>query len=152
MGTTQRVWARRVWARHLLAVGLVLVWLSGVCAISPLVYVFAVVYPATALLLLRSFAEHRAAAGVPRRIALVENASVFGLLFLFNNLHAVHHAWPRVAWYRLPRLYRRHRAALIAANGGLVYDGYGAVVRRYLLTPHDTLLHPLGRAPTPEVS
>ena len=138
---------RGIWARHLAGVAVVLAWLWGVCGISPLLYFAAVVYPATALLLVRSFAEHRAAGGVPERIALVENAPVLGLLFLFNNLHAVHHAWPRVPWYRIPRLYRRHRAALIAANGGLLYDGYADVARRYLVSPHDSLLHPLGRAP-----
>lgn len=141
--------ARRVWARHALGVAAVLAWVWGVCGIDPLLYLAGVVYPAASLLLLRSFAEHRAAAGVPQRIALVENASVFGLLFLFNNLHVVHHVWPRVPWWRIPRLYRRHREALIAANGGLVYDGYADVARRYLLTPHDSVMHPHGRAPIP---
>ena len=141
--------ARRVWAAHALGVAAVLGWVWGVCGIHPLLYLFAVVYPATSLLLLRSFAEHRAAAGVPQRIALVENAPVMGLLFLFNNLHVVHHVWPRVPWWRIPGLYRRHRDALIAANGGLLYDGYADVARRYLLTPHDAVLHPQGRAPIP---
>jgi len=151
---SQAVWrdeglARRIWARHALGVAAVLAWTWGVCGIGPLTYVLTVVYPATALLLLRSFAEHRAAEGVPERIALVENAPLFGLLFLFNNLHVVHHAWPRMPWYRIPVLYRRNRTALIAANGGLVYDGYADVARRYLLTPHDSVLHPQGRAPAP---
>ncbi len=147
--------ARRLWGLHLLAVAILVLWLRLVCGFDLLAYAAFVVYPATALLLVRSFAEHRAAPGVRERIALVENAPVFGLLFLFNNLHAVHHAWPRVAWYRIPRLFRQHRASLIAANGGLLYDGYLAVARRYLLTPHDQVLHPHGRvqrAPTGRVA
>ena len=141
--------ARRVWALHAIGAAAVLGWVWGVCGMHPLTYLFGAVYPATSLLLLRSFAEHRAAAGVPQRIALVENAPVLGLLFLFNNLHVVHHVWPRVPWWRIPGLYRRHREALIAANGGLLYDGYADVARRYLLTPHDSVLHPHGRAPAP---
>lgn len=139
--------ARRLWAQHLVAVACVLIWLQAVCGFGLIAYALLVVYPAMSLLLVRSFAEHRAAPGVPERIAIVENAPVLGVLFLFNNLHAVHHAWPRAPWYRIPWLYRRHRAPLIAANGGLLYDGYTAVVRRYLVSPHDDVLHPLGRAP-----
>lgn len=138
---------RRIWAWHLAGVAVVLAWLWGVCGIAPLIYVMAVVYPAMALTLLRSFAEHRAAPGVPERIAVVEGGGPFGLLFLHNNLHAVHHAWPRLPWYRIPAIYRQHRAALVAANGGLLYRGYGEVAWRYLLAPHDAVLHPLGRAP-----
>jgi len=84
---------------------------------------------------------------VRERIAIVERAPVLGLLFLHNNLHAVHHAWPSAPWYRIPSLFRRHRDRLVAENGGLLYDGYLDVARRFLLTPHDRVLHPLGRAP-----
>jgi fatty acid desaturase len=139
---------RRIWARHAVGVACVLAWLAF-CGVDPLGYALAV-YGGTALLLIRSFAEHRAAPGVAERIALIENAPVLGLLFLNNNLHAVHHAWPRVPWYRIPGLFRRNRARLIAGNGGLVYNGYLDVARRFLITPHDRLLHPLGRAPMTE--
>ena len=40
-----------------------------------------------------------------------------------------------------------NRERLIAANGGLVYDGYLDVARRYLLRPYHGPLHPLDRAP-----
>jgi fatty acid desaturase len=143
--------AWRVWGPHLLGVAAVLAWVWGVCGMSPLLYI-AIVYPAASLMLIRSFAEHRAAGGVQERIAIVEHAPVLGLLFLYNNLHLVHHAWPEVCWWRIPRIYRRHRDRLIAANGGLVYDGYLDVARRFWLTPHDKVLHPLGRAPSPEAS
>ena len=138
--------AWRVWLPHLAGVAVVLWWLCA-CGISPLLYAAGVVYPAVSLMLIRSFAEHRAAEGVRERIAIVEHTPLFGLLFLHNNLHAVHHAWPKAPWYAIPALYRRHRARLVAANGGLLYDGYLDVARRYLLTPHDAVLHPLGRAP-----
>ena len=42
----------------------------------------------------------------------------------------------------LPKFYRLNRAALIERNGGLVYNSYFDVARRYLLTPHDKPIHP----------
>ncbi len=139
--------AWRVWGPHLLGVALMVVWLGGVCRLNPLLYVVFVAYPAVALLLIRSFAEHKAARGVRERIAIVEHAPVFGLLFLYNNLHLVHHAWPELPWYRIPAIYRQYRDRFVAGNGGLVYDGYFDVARRFLITSHDRLLHPHGGVP-----
>ncbi|HZS82192.1 MAG TPA: fatty acid desaturase [Stellaceae bacterium] len=136
----------RLWARHTAAVALVLLWVVGVCGIDPWFYLFAIVYPATSLMLLRSFAEHRAAAAVRQRTAIVENAAILGLLFLFNNLHAAHHERPALPWYALPRWYRRNRARLLRENGGLVYDGYRDIARRFLLKPHDAPVHPIAAA------
>lgn len=138
--------ARRVWARHALAVGAVLLWLEAVCGLSVGLYLLAFVYPGTALLLVRSFAEHRADEAGPGRTAIVEGSTLLGVLFLFNNLHAAHHARPALPWYRLPGWYRENRDGLVAANGGLVYRGYGEVLRRYLLRAHDRPLHPVSRA------
>lgn len=135
-----------IWAAHLVGVAVILYWLIAICHLSVIVYVAAFVYPGTALLLVRSFAEHRAAPGISERIAIVENAWILGPLFLFNNLHAAHHERPEIPWYELPRWYRANRERLIRANGGLIYDGYGEVVCRFLITPHDTPIHPLGRA------
>ena len=35
----------------------------------------------------------------------------------------------------------------MAENGGLVYDGYLDVARRFLISAHDDPVHPFGRAP-----
>ena len=133
---------RRIWAWHALTAGAVLVWVVGICGIDPLFYVFGLVYPSTSLLLLRSFAEHRAANGVFERTAIVENAPFLGFLFLYNNLHAAHHERPLVPWYELPDWYRSNRSRLAERNGDLVYDGYGEVARRFFLVPHDVSIHP----------
>lgn len=138
--------ARRVWAGHAILAALVAAWIFGICGLGPGFYLFAVVYPSASLLLLRSFAEHRAAEGVEERTAIVENAPVLGFLFLYNNLHAAHHERPLVPWYALPRLYRAERDRLVAANRGLVYDGYFDVARRFLFVPHDIAVHPRHRA------
>jgi fatty acid desaturase len=132
---------RIIWARHLLAVAALLIWIVGVCGVNLLLYL-AIVYAGTSVLLLRSFAEHRASRGVFERTAIVENAWFFGPLFLFNNLHAAHHERPLIPWYELPGWYRANRARLVAENGGLVYNGYGDVAWRYLVKPHHVLIHP----------
>ena len=138
---------REVWARHLLPLAIVLFWLVFICKINMLFYIFGMVYPGTSLMLLRSFAEHRAAQEPKHRTAIVENAGIFGWLFLFNNLHAVHHEEPMLPWYEIPQWYRTNRARLLHENGGLVYNGYSEIVRRFLIWSHDAPVHPHGRVP-----
>ena len=132
---------RVIWARHGLTTAGLLVWVVGICGVSPLLYL-GIVYAGTSVLLLRSFAEHRANDGIFERTAIVENSWLFGPLFLFNNLHAAHHERPLMPWYELPAWYRANRGRLLAENGGLVYDGYLDVVRRFLFTPHHVVVHP----------
>jgi fatty acid desaturase len=131
----------RIWALHMTMVVAILAWLRLVCHLSLGQYLLCFVYPGIALSLIRSFAEHRAHPDPAQRTAIVERAPVLGLLFLYNNLHVAHHFRPDLPWYALPALYRRERERLLAANGGLVYDGYADVFRRYLLRPHDELMH-----------
>ncbi|MET0250648.1 MAG: fatty acid desaturase [Novosphingobium sp.] len=128
----------RDWLPHLAALVPVLWWLSHV-ELSLGTYLVAFVYPGTALTLLRSFAEHHADADPRRRAAIVTRGGVFGLLFLNNNLHAVHHARPDLAWYRLPAFFEANRAAFAAAP---TYASYGEVVRRYAWRPQDGVVHP----------
>ncbi|MBV8091553.1 MAG: fatty acid desaturase [Alphaproteobacteria bacterium] len=133
---------RRAWAWHMPALTCVLIWLVAVCGMSVWTYAVCFWLPGLALLLLRSFAEHRAAPVAAHCTAVVEHAPILGLLFLFNNLHAAHHERPGLAWYKLPAWYARERDRLLAKNGGLVYHGYAEVLRRYLLAPHDQPVHP----------
>ena len=137
----------RIWFWHLVRVAIVLGWVTGLCGMALWTYLLCFVYAGTALMLIRSFAEHRAAARIENRTIVVEQAPILGLLFLNNNLHAAHHRWPAVAWYRLPALYRAHRAEILLANGGLVYRGYREMFARYLLRPYAKPEHPLGRVP-----
>jgi len=133
---------RRAWALHLVWVAAIAAWLVGVCGLSLASYLLLFVYPGAALSLLRSFAEHRADPDPARRIAVVEQAPLLGLLYLNNNLHAAHHAFPAASWRELPKLYASRRSELLKTNGGLVYRGYGEVFRRFLLAPHDAVVHP----------
>jgi fatty acid desaturase len=138
---------RRVWIEHLLWCIPVILWVSLVCRIPLWIYFGCMVIPANGILLIRSFAEHRAKPEVPARIAIVEHSWILGPLFLFNNLHALHHEAPAVPWYRYPGRYRRIRGRLVRANRGLVYGTYFDVARRYLFSAHDELNHPTDRAP-----
>lgn len=132
---------QRIWLRHGCAVGVLMIWVAVICRMNLALYL-ASVYGGTAILLLRSFAEHRAKEGIFERTAIVENSWFFGPLFLFNNLHAAHHERPLMPWYELPGWYRANRARLLRENGGLVYDSYVEVARRFLFAPHDVVVHP----------
>jgi fatty acid desaturase len=138
---------RRQWLEHLAWCVPVVMWLKLVCGMPLWIYFLTMVIPSNGILLIRSFAEHRARPAALERTAIVENSWILGPLFLFNNLHALHHEAPLVPWYRYPARYRANRERLIAANGGLVYRSYFAVARRYLFRAHDVLAHPTERVP-----
>ncbi|HUN27931.1 MAG TPA: fatty acid desaturase [Steroidobacteraceae bacterium] len=139
---------RRVWAEHLLWCIPVVFWVKWVCGIPLWLYFLAMVVPANGIQLIRSFAEHRARPAVRERVAIVERSWILGPLFLFNNLHALHHESPGIPWYECPARYRRERERLIAENGGLVYRTYFEVAWRYLFRAQDVLEHPTGRVPS----
>ena len=80
-----------LWARHAIGVAAVLAWVVAVCDMPLWLYIFGFVYVGAALSRLRSFAEHRYADHHDERTAIVENSPLFGLLFLYNNLHVLHH-------------------------------------------------------------
>lgn len=134
--------AMTAWALHGLACALVLAWVVWVCRIPIAAYVLLFAYPGTALAMLRSFAEHQAAAVPEHRTVIVEAAWPLALLYLNNNLHALHHREPWLPWYRLPRRYRRQRDVILAANGGYRFSSYAEIVARYLLWPKEPPLHP----------
>jgi fatty acid desaturase len=133
---------RRIWASHGACVLAVLAWVTIICGMPLWLYLFGFVYVGAAMTRLRSFAEHRYAESHEERTAIVENSPLFGLLFLYNNLHVLHHRKPGISWYRLPSVYRQQRETLVRSNGGLVYDGYWDIARRFLLKPHDNPTHP----------
>ena len=135
----------RAWLAHLPAVAVLFAWVWGVCGISPLVFIATFTYPGTALILLRSFAEHRAHPQVGARSVIVETCPAMALLFLNNNLHAVHHARPGLPWYRLPQTYRTERDAVLEANEGYLIAGYKRLFSSYLLQSKEPVPHPLRR-------
>lgn len=133
----------RDWALHLPAAAAVVAWTWGVCGIAPWLYLAAFAYPGTALILLRSFAEHRAHDRQSARTVIVETCPVIALLFLNNNLHAVHHDRPWLAWYQIPAVYRRRRHDVLDGNCNYLIEGYSRLFARYLFRPKEPVAHPL---------
>ena len=101
------------WALRVALSALLLAWVMGVCDIPLAAYLGLIAYPGLALSLLRSFNEHRPAARQAARTIINEGGPLTRLLFLNNNLHALHHAQPGTAWYELPEQYRHQGAALL---------------------------------------
>jgi fatty acid desaturase len=96
----------RIWLRHFLAVGL-LFWLIGTHgSLHPAAY-FLAAYFGMGLLMVRSFIEHQAVEKANQRSVIIETRGPLSLLFLNNNFHSVHHAYPSLAWYRIPSLLSR---------------------------------------------
>lgn len=131
----------RGWAMHLLGLVPVALWLSA--AAMPLPAYLLGAYLGLSILKVRTFLEHRAHEKVAGRSVIVEDRGPLALLFLNNNYHAVHHAHPKVAWYRLPAFYRARRDVFLARNRGYRYASYAEVFRHHLLKPKDPVPHPL---------
>jgi fatty acid desaturase len=130
------------WAAHAVGVTVLLYWVMAICGMRFWEYLLYFAYPGMMLGMLRIFTEHRYGEKPQERIAIVESNWVFGLLFLYNNLHLVHHRWPTLAWYEIPRRFREQRAALLAANGNFYYRGYAEIARRFLFAPVFAPVHP----------
>ncbi len=130
------------WALHVVLVGILFWFVDHVCGMPWWQYILLVAYPGFSLGLLRAFIEHRAGPQPGKRVAAVESNHLFGLLFLYNNLHVAHHLRPTIPWYELPRFYRENRAKLLKHNNNFVYSGYWVIARDYLFKPVFIPVHP----------
>lgn len=133
------------WLAHVLAAVPVLLWLIFVAEMPLTSYLAFFVLPGTSLVLLRSFLEHRPAHLVEERTALVEDRGPLSLIFLNNNLHALHHARPGLPWYALRAHYDAARDDLVRRNGGYVFSSYFDVVRAHGVRLKDHPVHPFRR-------
>jgi fatty acid desaturase len=82
--------------------------------------------------MVRTFLEHQAHEKVRGRSVIIERGGFFAFLFLNNSYHAVHHAYPGYAWYRLPELFFTNRERFLKINKGYAYSSYREIFRRYL--------------------
>ena len=134
--------ARRSWAEHIVANGIVLWWVVSMCNMRVWVYLVGAVYGGLALVLQRSFVEHRFVAPDRGRSAMVQAGPFWSLLYLNNNLHVTHHERPSAPWYQLPELSQQLDSASKAQAGGGLYRGYWDVARQYGVRPFDQTVHP----------
>ncbi len=128
------------------AVGMVLVfaWVVGIAGMSVWLYLL-LAYCGASLLMLRTFAEHQSHPNGGGRTVIVEAHWFFGLLFLNNNLHIVHHRNPDIPWYDLPALYLATREQYQRENEGYVYTGYWPIIWQYFFQAKEPVMHPINR-------
>ncbi len=130
-----------VWAFHITSILLlmyVIKSLSGVPA-----WQFAVaVYLGISLLLIRTFLEHQAAEDQSERTVVIEQCCPIAFLFLFNNLHIVHHAQPGVPWYRLPAFYKHNKNNFLTGDNHYMYSSYAEIFRKYFFRAKEPVSHP----------
>lgn len=130
------------WLVHVVLVALLFVYISGVCGMPWWQYVVGIAWPAFGLGWVRSFIEHRYGHRPAERTAIVESNLFWSLLFLNNNLHAVHHLHPRMPWWEIPGYFRANRERILARNGGFYFRGYLDVARRWAFRPAFEPVHP----------
>lgn len=133
-----------IWFGHIAASFALLALIGSFGTISVIGYL-AAAYFGMSLLMVRTFLEHQAHPDRRARSVLIDDKGPLRLLFLNNNLHAVHHAFPSVAWYRLPGLFRLHRDRFMEMNQGYFYESYGAVIRSHIFTPKEPVAFPFDR-------
>ena len=130
------------WVLHGLGLALVLVWLWGFTDM-PVWGWFIAAYLGYGLLKIRTYLEHRAHEAFRARTVIIEDRGPLALLFLNNNLHAVHHMHPAVPWYKLPGLYAARGDHYRRRNDAYVYKNYGQIFRQYLFKAKDPVPHPV---------
>jgi fatty acid desaturase len=130
------------WIVHVFLVALLFVYISGIAGMPWWQYVLLIAWPAFGLGWIRSFIEHRYGHRPCERTAIVESNPFWCLLFLNNNLHAVHHVYPKMAWYEIPSFWRAHREKVLAHNGNYYFRGYGEIASKWLLKPVFIPSHP----------
>jgi fatty acid desaturase len=136
------------WALHLAGLAPVVMWLAFVGRMPASEYLLGC-WLALSILRIRTFLEHQAHEQAAGRSVIIEDRGPLSILFLNNNFHAVHHANPRLAWYRVPAEYARRREEWQRRNGGYSYRSYGEVFARYLLRRKDPVAHPIWTPPEP---
>lgn len=131
----------RAWAIHAVLVIGVILWVARLSTMPVWAYL-AAAYLGMSILKIRTFLEHQAHERAMGRSVIIEDRGPLAFLFLNNNLHAVHHAYPGVAWYRLPALFAARRSEFLRRNLGYRYASYAEILRRHLLRRKDAVPHP----------
>lgn len=130
------------WALHCILVAALFTYISGVCGLPWWQYLLLFAWPAFCLGWVRPFIEHRYGPHPDERTAIIESDLFWSLLFLNNNYHAIHHRHPRLAWWRIPGYWRRHRDRVLRENGNFHFLGYAQVARKWLFKPVFKPVHP----------
>ncbi|NOR62410.1 MAG: fatty acid desaturase [Rhodobacteraceae bacterium] len=117
-------------------------WLATASTLPIWAYVLAA-YTGLGLLKIRTYLEHRAHENIPARTVLIEDRGPLSILFLNNNFHIVHHEFPKLPWYLIPKLYEANKEAFRQKNEGYSYKNYREVFSKYFFHRKDDVPHPL---------
>ena len=129
------------WTLHLAGLIPTLLLISLAFGIPIWLYVSVAAYLGLSITAIRSYCEHQWSERPDGRTIIVEN-SILAPLFLYNNLHFVHHKMPTAAWYKLPSLYSAKRAEWQHMNDGYVFRNYLEVFRAFAFKAKEPVAHP----------
>lgn len=130
------------WLAHAVSLAVILWWVMGVCDMPLWKYLLCFAWPGMSLGMLRTFIEHRYGERPMERVAIVESNTLMGVLYLYNNLHLVHHRQPTMPWYRIPGRWRSQREEMLSTNRNFYFPGYLAIARQFLFKPVFHPAHP----------
>ena len=133
---------RLAWGLHAIGVAMVVAWLWAFTEMPVWAWVLAA-YFGYGLLKIRTYLEHRAHEAFRARSVIVEDRGPLALLFLNNNLHAVHHMHPKAPWYRLPGIYAARGDHYRRRNEAYVFENYAQIFRHSLFKAKDPVAHPI---------
>lgn len=134
----------RIWSLHFMLVAVLALFIKSYSQVPVWSY-FIASYLGLSLLMIRTYLEHQAREDQAERTVIIERCCPLAFLFLYNNLHAVHHEKPGIPWYELPRYYHKHSDQLKQSNNHYIYASYGEIFRKYFLTPKEAIPHPFLR-------
>jgi len=129
------------WMLHFVASGLVLLAVFHMSAMPIWSYLICC-YFAYSLLMVRTFLEHQAHESMRARTVIIEDKGLLSFLFLNNNLHVVHHAYPTVAWYKLPSIFAKNRNRFLEMNRGYCFKSYAEIFKRFAFSCKEPVAYP----------
>jgi fatty acid desaturase len=139
------------WTLHLAGLIPTLLVISLLFGIPVWLYISVSAYLGISIIAVRSYCEHQWAEQPDGRTIIVEH-SILAPLFLYNNLHFVHHKLPTAAWYKLPSLYSSRRAEWQMMNKGYVFANYFEVFRAFAFKAKEPVAHPVLRRAEPALA
>ncbi|SCB44195.1 fatty acid desaturase [Rhizobium multihospitium] len=146
IGSGDRLKAKN-WLLHVLGAIPVIFLVQTVFCIPIIVYATTAGYLGLAVTAIRSYSEHQWSENPDGRTIIVER-SLLAPIFLYNNLHIVHHKLPWVPWYRLPATYRTRSVHWQEVNRGYVFRNYLAIIRAFAFRMKEPVVHPALRCDT----
>jgi fatty acid desaturase len=130
------------WMVHLILLVITLVAVQKYGQIPAWYYAGVIAYFTLGLAMMRSFYEHRPAVCAQDRIAINEAGLFWRLLYLNNNFHSIHHAYPALSWYAISKVYFQNKSNWLQVNNGFYISGYVLFLLKHFIKPVDHPEHP----------